>query len=460
MINKRKLLMPVYLLLSFSMSFAFARDINNTSTFIHPALTQSLYSPDGFLPKNLSQHMPASWVLGAMRHAIWVSVEGKGDGLTEHSPLGYIQEAIDQAVPGTIIFVKAGYYRESLQIKNNAQSGTNEKPILLVSIDGLGKAVVDPESESSTLDAHRVSNWGVIGFQFIGRGDIYSGDISPVKVGATSMKRGEPSYNWWLAGNYISGQGRDGSKFYNSRNIFLLGNTYHGNWGQEAHDNVSVGVTDTLGQDNQFAFNTLLGTTHYSALTLKYGTNNYLIFNNEVRIQPNLQMTSESFVHAAIRLGGNGSIESFYDNIPFNEEPDFYPLTANKVNVLYNRFVGNYGRAVEVYGAHDCEVNNNDFSLVGNGHPFAGGDAEISLNAIGESFNYVKSKNNTISHNQVSSTYDDSRSLLRLFRGGERYVLQDNRSTLKITRPIGSRHVQPLLENFISQLKNKFSQSM
>ena len=57
-----------------------------------------------------------------------------GGGLHD---LALFQAAVDKAAPGTAIMVKAGTYKENVQL---TKDGTPSKPIWLTSADGIGKA--------------------------------------------------------------------------------------------------------------------------------------------------------------------------------------------------------------------------------------------------------------------------------------------------------------------------------
>ena len=70
---------------------------------------------------------------------LWVSVDGRdsNDG-SRDAPFGSIQAAIEAATPGTAVLVTAGTYRENVKVTS---SGTEQKPIWIVSADGAHEAI-------------------------------------------------------------------------------------------------------------------------------------------------------------------------------------------------------------------------------------------------------------------------------------------------------------------------------
>mgnify|MGYP003108599696 CR=1 FL=1 len=402
------------------------------------------FSPDGSVPGNLDDLMPSSWDLTTVSNQIWVAPGGTGDGTSESSPLGVIQSAIDEATPGTVILVKAGTYLEDLAITKGegVANGTNSSPILLVSADGPEQAVIQSSGNVTTVRSSRISNWGVIGFKIIGSGSKTSGDNSPVKLGATDITAGDPCNNWLIAGNRISGQGRDGTKYYSGRNIHWIGNTYDGDWGQEGCDHVIVGVQNTNGDDNQFAFNTVGGSALYTAITLKMGTNNFQIFNNDFQIDAG---------SAAIRLGGNGTLLGLIDEIPYQTEPDFDPQTGVKIRVLYNRFTADVGTNVQFYGSRGCEVSYNDLSNPNASKDLKDGIADLDNDANGDPYLFTPDGNLVTDNKIVSSTPN-------VFTGalddGLNYTISGNSSTVVFNYPVGASHLVSHISALISTLRD------
>ncbi len=401
------------------------------------------YTPDGSVPTGLDNLMPSSWDLTTVTNRIWVASGGTGDGTSESTPLGSIQDAIDDATAGTVILVKAGTYYESLEIKKGlgTANGTNTSPILLVSADGPEQAVVQSSGNVCTISSSKISNWGIIGFKVVGSGSKTSGDNSPIKLGSTNIITSDPTNNWFVAGNLVTGQGRDGTKYYSGRNIFWIGNTYNGDWGQEACDHVVVGVQDTNGDDNQFAFNTVAGTALYTAITLKMGTNNYLIYNNDFQIDAG---------SAAIRLGGNGELQSIINEIPYQTESDFDPQTGVKISVLYNEFTADVGKNVQFYGSRDCEVSYNNLANPNAAYDITDGIADLGDDENGDPYLFTPDGNSVVGNKIYSSTVNDFSGALD---DGTNYTISGNSSSATFNYPVGASHLEPLIESLIDTLR-------
>lgn len=398
-------------------------------------------------PADLHRFMPQSWNLETMEHQLWVSPQGVGDGSSRLKALGSIQTAIEQARPGTVIFVTAGTYPESLALARSAEiaSGTDESPIFLVSVDGCEAAEIKPGRDVTNLDANRIQNWAVVGFHFVGAGSTTDGDNSPIKIGASNLIEGEPARNWWVAGNTFSGTGHDGSKAYHARNITWLGNHYDGEWGQEACDNVAVGVSDATADQNHFVFNTVAGTSGYSAITVKYGSNHFLIAQNEFTINTGTRLPLRG---AMIRVGGNGDLKRFVDRLPHETDPAFSVLTASHVRVMRNRFSGVCGINVELYGSRNSEIGDND--LVNPNAPIEiqATEARLGDDPQGNPYRWT-ARNNRIVGNRISAPEENS------FGGrleGEAFSVADNRSDRVFEYPTGAAAVRPAIDALIDTL--------
>lgn len=74
---------------------------------------------------------------------IYVSPTGSGTG-SSTSPFGSIQSAVDAAVAGDVIYLRAGTYKPSANIQIT-KSGTRTQPITLRSF-GTEKVILDGES--------------------------------------------------------------------------------------------------------------------------------------------------------------------------------------------------------------------------------------------------------------------------------------------------------------------------
>jgi hypothetical protein len=197
-----------------------------------------------------------------------------------------IQTALDSAKPGTVIRVKAGTYKGSLSLSKIR--GTAAKPIILVSADGPGKAVISGSSTKAAVSAWGgTSYFGMYGFRVVS--NTSSGDIGGFKIAG---EWNNPPHDLVFASNTIVGKGQDAFKLFGGAyNVAVVGNVVDGQWRQEAFDNVSV-------EDVIYAHNTVKGTTKYTALTVKHGSRNVEVFGN---------LFNPTTTAAAMTIGGYGS---------------------------------------------------------------------------------------------------------------------------------------------------------
>lgn len=397
--------------------------------------------------KAVAQFMPKTWKADKFEKTIWVSPEGNGDGTSRSSALRSIQAAIAKTEPGTLILVTAGTYDENLTIARDAgaANGSDQHPIFLVSADGVGAALVRSGQNLTTLDANRIQNWAVIGFQFIAAASLTEGDQSPFKVGSSGLLGGEPCRNWLVAGNIFSGTGHDGSKAYNARNIVWLGNHYEGAWGQEACDNVAVGVTDVAGDKNRFAYNTVGGSSGYSAITVKYGSNHFDISHNDFKINPGNRLPRRG---AMIRVGGNGELQRFASRIPYKTETAFDPLTASHVLVSYNRFSGLCGINVEIYGSRDSEVSFNDLTNPKATIELTARTANLGKDAEGMPYLW-EPLNIRVTGNKIASSEENEINGELI---GKNFVLKANRADVAFDTPVGAAAIRPEIDALVKAL--------
>ncbi|MBI5426450.1 MAG: hypothetical protein HZA32_20425 [Opitutae bacterium] len=397
--------------------------------------------------RELAQFMPKTWKADKFVKTIWVSPAGNGDGTSRSSALRSIQAAISKTEPGTLILVTAGTYDENLTISRDAEAanGSDEHPIFLVSADGCGAALVRSGQNLTTLDANRIQNWAVIGFQFVAASSLTDGDQSPFKVGSSGLLNGEPCRNWLVAGNTFSGTGHDGSKAYNARNISWLGNHYEGAWGQEACDNVAVGVTDVSGDSNRFAYNTVGGGSGYSAITVKYGSNHFDISHNDFKINPGNRLPRRG---AMIRVGGNGELQRFASRIPYKTEAAFDPLTASYVLVSYNRFSGLCGINVELYGSRDSVVSFNDLTNPQATIELTARTADLGKDAEGMPYLW-EPVNIRVTDNKITSAEENK---INGELGGKGFLVKGNRADIPFDTPVGADAIRSEIDALIKAL--------
>jgi hypothetical protein len=77
-----------------------------------------------------------------------------------------IQAAVNAAIAGTAVMVKAGTYTGTVQFFE--PGGTTTSPILLISADGPGAATITQSGASNTVFGYGVENIVIYGFKIIG----------------------------------------------------------------------------------------------------------------------------------------------------------------------------------------------------------------------------------------------------------------------------------------------------
>ncbi|EWY39038.1 hypothetical protein N825_08530 [Skermanella stibiiresistens SB22] len=266
---------------------------------------------------------------------IWVSNKGNnGSNGSEGSPLKSIQAAINKADPGTIIKVKAGTYNENINL--SGVHGTEDKPIILQSIDGKGAAKIVGGSSNATVTANGISNVAIKDFQVVSNTN--SGDMGGFKIWGPWAN---PPHNLLISGNIITGKGTDGFKlFQGANNVLVTNNTIDGNWRQEAIDNVSV-------KNVVYANNTIKGNANYTGITLKAGSHDVEVVGNLFDLNTPI----------GIKVGGVGN-SRFNRDFP-NEWKGF---EAKNVHVHDNVVTAKItGKSLQFTGANGNLVEDNSF---------------------------------------------------------------------------------------------------
>ena len=194
-----------------------------------------------------------------------------------------IQQAINDAIPGTIIRVKAGTYREALSLFLDVDARkritTPEKPIVLISEDGPGKAIIQPPDNTQEPTLYlRLGNTVVRGFKITGTAG-FEGDNAPLKIGS---KEG----NILIKDNYIESTAEDVIKVVTSKGISFIGNTLDTGetepWKDEIPDNNYLkdsGIDIVEAKDITIKNNDFIGNVA-TGITLKTGSNIVDISNN------------------------------------------------------------------------------------------------------------------------------------------------------------------------------------
>ncbi|MEM7772814.1 MAG: right-handed parallel beta-helix repeat-containing protein [Cyanobacteria bacterium P01_A01_bin.37] len=261
-----------------------------------------------------------------------------------------IQQAINDAIPGTIIRVKAGTYREALSLFQDVDGRkritTPEKPIVLISEDGPGKAIIQPpdNTQEPTLFL-RLGNTVVSGFKITGTAG-FEGDNAPLKIGS---KEG----NILIKDNYIESTAEDVIKVVTSKGISFIGNTLDTGetepWKDEIPDNNYLkdsGIDIVHAKDITIKNNDFIGNVA-TGITMKTGTNNVDISNNYF---------TGKYLDAAIKVGGRG--DSFAEKDPWLELPE---SEADNIRVTDNVIEGEFlwDRVFLVRGGQNSTIAGN-----------------------------------------------------------------------------------------------------
>jgi hypothetical protein len=245
-----------------------------------------------------------------------------------------IQAAIGKAQPGTVISVAAGVYREALDL--TGLRGTPDKPIILVSADGVGAATILGAPEKPAVGAWGISDVGIYGFRVVA--DTSDGDMGAFKIAGPWEK---PARNVAVVGNIVTGVGTDGIKFFNgATNILVVGNVIDGDWREEAMDNVSI-------ENALFAYNTVRGTARNTSITMKAGSRNISLTGNDFNSRSNV----------GINVGGVGTSR-------FNRKfPDYWKgFEATSITVAGNVVGDRARKSVSFIGANNSVLKDNFLS--------------------------------------------------------------------------------------------------
>lgn len=277
---------------------------------------------------------------------IWVSPEGsdKASG-SEESPLQSISAAVKKATPGTAILVRSGVYKE--QVSLNDLSRTSAKsPIVLVSTDGLQKAVIQaPDSASEAVQVYNSSYVGVFGFDLVGssKGDQSYGSVVEVDGIRGYGSHSSADGNIVFSGNNIrnDGTGIDGFRAEYTHNLTFTGNNVSGNYRGQSIDLSTV-------WDSNISYNTVQGISK-QALAVYNGSQDTVITNNSFVVQ----------AQPAVRVGGD-SIDSSTD-FP----SDFLGFAAKNIDFSKNVVKNTKGDGVWLAGATDSRVGGNYIDATG-----------------------------------------------------------------------------------------------
>ena len=268
-----------------------------------------------------------------MDQFIWVSAGAPsgGDGSAER-PYSLIQDAIDAAVPGTVIMVGAGLYEENLEFST---SGTSTAPIALVSADGPNAAIIKPaKANEDTIQIDGTDNIIVQGFELHGSDDASRQVIHIHAVDDNT----DPASNIIIADNTIYRGAGDGIKGSKSTDLTITNNTIIGGGDKEAGIDL-VGVTRATVSDN-----TLLEMGNIGIM-VKGGSSDIAITGN----------TIDNPDSRAMEIGGYTNLNSYPPG--FLESGLEYEV--NNVLVSGNTITADNSTAMRLIGAQNVEITDN-----------------------------------------------------------------------------------------------------
>lgn len=222
-------------------------------------------------------------------------------------------------------------------------SGVVGNPVLLVSWDGWGRAIVAPKKlASAPLDSEGSRDMGVVGMAFHGS-TAASNDSSGLKlVGRGDPKTvgyGDSSYNLVSAFNIVKGWSTDVHKFAQVDGCSAFGNYIWGRAYQENADNVNM-------INGRFLHNTLAAEVFGNGYTNK-------LHSHHVEIGGVLFL-GRTPLDAVWPAGGKGAVDADYDAV------DATWFTRNpKDTKFYDCYVGtNAPRLVSILSGSDGVVEN------------------------------------------------------------------------------------------------------
>jgi Right handed beta helix region len=202
---------------------------------------------------------------------VWVSPSGSNsnDGSSAH-PYKTIQYALDHATPGTAVMVKAGTYAENVEFHH---SGTADKPIWLISADGVGKAHIKPgkSTTTATIEAFGEDYIVISGFDVSG-GDRNTNGIA-VTQGGTDFSN--LTHHVVIKNNIVHDAVKDGIKVAQGDYVYVVNNRVH-HVGDQGID--FVAVNNSVIARNEVTY----VTGKAPALFAKGGSTNVLIADNYV----------------------------------------------------------------------------------------------------------------------------------------------------------------------------------
>lgn len=203
---------------------------------------------------------------GEQRYRIWVSPDG---------PVSDINVAIERAVPGTDIMVRAGTYRGPVKF---SKSGTEDAPIRLISADGRREARI--VSDRTGIYGFGTRNVGVFGFHVIaGAG---GNGIQFGLSGRDTSDMSRYARNIVIADNLVERAGEDGIKISQADNVHLYRNIVRDS-GADRNDNGDGGIDLVAVNGSQLVGNVVDGTPGHTCLMMKGGSEGNFVAGNVMK---------------------------------------------------------------------------------------------------------------------------------------------------------------------------------
>ncbi len=288
---------------------------------------------------------------------IWVSPNGSNSGAgTKASPYKTIQQAINNADPGTVIKVKAGTYRETIEINRGVNGDlknlTDAKDLKIVSVDGKGAAVIDgskANDSDSTVTMNEMSHVTIDGFHIVSN-PRSTKDGGGIKViGNPSGAKGNPSKDIEITDNTFSGKGVSMIKISMTRDVEIEGNSFRGNASLNFIDMVTV-------WDSKIAGNDFTGTARVG-ITMKAGSQDNLVQKNFF----DFATGGGGEGQAAVLVGGVGHSRLGRDPLPSN----FDGFEAKDILVVQNVILSHTDAGVMFQGGINSVVRDNLLGATG-----------------------------------------------------------------------------------------------
>ncbi|MFA7429215.1 MAG: right-handed parallel beta-helix repeat-containing protein [Rhodospirillaceae bacterium] len=271
----------------------------------------------------------------AAESVVWV---GKGG-------LPSITKALERARPGTTVKVRAGVYTENIHF---TRSGKPDAPIVLVSADGPGAAVIRPADRSQrTVRGFGVENIVLDGFEVVGSD---RDAITFTQAGADFTRLAR---NIIIQNNYVHDAGDDGIKIAQADNVRILNNIITRTGGQ--------GIDFVAVNDSVIAFNEVSATPSNSLIMVKGGSARVAIHDNIVHRSDRAKTTN------GILIGG--STEKPYFR-PGQDTAEAYEVTA------FNNEIYDVERGIQFMGARDSAAYHNELRAI------RGGDVDVSASTV------------------------------------------------------------------------------